>query len=115
MVLEQGELKFSLTTKGVKVTTSDPSHFPALLELEVAPSVDAAFIPIEKIIFYGAGSYGAGKLIADEYLKTVWPSADVTLYNDTVAEVNALCSSEPGFACIIGTGSNCTFFDGGHS
>jgi len=68
---------------------------------------------IEKIYFYGAG---CGTKTARAYLKNVFnaifKNADISIYEDTLAAVKSLQTNTPGIVCILGTGSNCSYFDG---
>jgi glucosamine kinase len=68
---------------------------------------------IEAIYFYGAGcvSPSVNQVVAkplSEFFKT----EDVQVNTDLMAAARALCGSQPGIACILGTGSNSCFYDG---
>lgn len=62
--------------------------------------------------FYGAGC-GTKTPVAllKNVLETIFINATVTVQEDTVAAVYA-ATSEPGIVCILGTGSNSSYFDG---
>lgn len=111
-ILEDGEIKFTVNMKGINVTTADPILFENFIEKDLAPLIDSTFIPVQKIIYYGAGATGAGKTLAETILGKFWPSADIIVHCDSLAVVHALCGNTPGFAAILGTGANCVFFDG---
>ncbi len=68
---------------------------------------------VDKIFFYGAG---CGTQTARNYLQEVFEdifsNADIEIYEDTIAAVKSLQTTEPGIVCILGTGSNCSYFDG---
>ena len=68
---------------------------------------------VEKIYFYGAG---CGTQTARNYLREVFEdifiNADIDIQEDTIAAVKSLRTDVPGVVCILGTGSNCSFFDG---
>lgn len=68
---------------------------------------------VQKIYFYGAG---CGTQTATNYLKEVFErvfeNADIEIYEDTIAAVKSLETNKPGIVCILGTGSNCSYFDG---
>ena len=68
---------------------------------------------VEKIFFYGAG---CGTQHAVNYLrdvfKDIFVNAEIVIQEDTIAAVKSLQTNEPGVVCILGTGSNCSFYDG---
>ena len=68
---------------------------------------------VDKIFFYGAG---CGTQTATNYLnevfERVFENADIEIYEDTIAAVKSLQTNKPGIVCILGTGSNCSYFDG---
>jgi len=68
---------------------------------------------VEKIFFYGAG---CGTQTSRKFLKTIFKSifdkAEIEIYEDTIAAVKSLQTNEPGIVCIVGTGSNCSYYDG---
>ncbi|CAM1366637.1 BadF-type ATPase [Tenacibaculum sediminilitoris] len=66
-----------------------------------------------QIHFYGAGcgsSIAANSL--HNILKSVFKTAEIFVYEDTLAAVYASTHSKPGIVCILGTGSNSCYFDG---
>lgn len=68
---------------------------------------------IKDVWFFGAGCSEAGRIekVASA-LKAVMPNAEVAVDHDLTGAVYALCGDRPGFACILGTGSNSVLFDG---
>ncbi|NAS30138.1 N-acetylglucosamine kinase [Flavobacteriaceae bacterium R38] len=69
---------------------------------------------VNKLHFYGAG---CGTIRMKNFLKEIFQeyfvNAEITIKEDTYAAVYA--TTEPGksaIACILGTGSNCCYFDG---
>lgn len=66
-----------------------------------------------EIHFYGSGcSTPERNAVISSGLELSFPKAAVTIYHDIQAAVNATCSETPGVVGIIGTGSNCVYFDG---
>lgn len=70
---------------------------------------------VTHIYFYGAGC-GTEKprLSLKGVLEKIFPKAEVDVQEDTMAAVRA-CQNSPDEAavvCIMGTGSNCSYFDG---
>ena len=70
---------------------------------------------VKHIHFYGAGC-GTSKprIILHDVLKDYFPEAQIEVKEDTYAAVRACISNEKESAivCILGTGSNCSFYDG---
>ncbi len=70
---------------------------------------------VSHIFFYGAGCGTENpKMLLEVVLKTIFPNADVTVKEDTYAAVYSTINSnnEAAVVCILGTGSNCSYFDG---
>jgi N-acetylglucosamine kinase-like BadF-type ATPase len=70
---------------------------------------------VSHIFFYGAGC-GTEKprLLLQEVLQTFFPNAVIEVKEDTYAAAYATIktNNEAAIICILGTGSNCSFFDG---
>jgi N-acetylglucosamine kinase-like BadF-type ATPase len=70
---------------------------------------------VTHVFFYGAGC-GTEKpsLLLKSVLETYFPKALVEVREDTYAAVRACIDSndEAAVVCILGTGSNCSYFDG---
>lgn len=69
---------------------------------------------ITEVFFYGAScSSDDRKQIVFDALKKYFPNAtNIKVDHDMNAAAYATCSSKPGIACILGTGSNSCVFDG---
>ncbi|MBC3846523.1 N-acetylglucosamine kinase [Winogradskyella echinorum] len=70
---------------------------------------------VTHIFFYGAGC-GTEKprLLLKSIIETYFPNAEVEVREDTYAAVRACINTndEAAVVCILGTGSNCSYFDG---
>jgi N-acetylglucosamine kinase-like BadF-type ATPase len=67
---------------------------------------------VKQLFFYGAGcGTETPRLILQEFFKSYFTNASVTVKEDTYAAVYATTTA-PGIVCILGTGSNSSFFDG---
>lgn len=65
------------------------------------------------VYYYGAGCSSAEKVqIVKTALAKVFTHAEIHVEHDLLASARALCGSQPGIACIIGTGSNSCYYDG---
>jgi len=69
---------------------------------------------VDHLYFYGAGCGTKGPRIAlQQVLKTYFKNAVISVKEDTLAAVYSTVEvNEPAVVCILGTGSNCTFYDG---
>ena len=70
---------------------------------------------VEHVFFYGAGCGTAeASRMLKNVLKSIFSNAKVSVKEDTYAAVFSTIDSEasPAVVCILGTGSNCTYFDG---
>lgn len=76
---------------------------------------DLGFNPadVEKIYFFGAGcaTYDTDEVISNG-LSLFFTNADISCENDLVASAYATCGDEKGLTCILGTGSNISYYDG---
>ncbi len=70
---------------------------------------------VEYVFFYGAGcgTVEASRMLKN-VLKSIFSNAKVSVKEDTYAAVFSTIDSKasPAVVCILGTGSNCTYFDG---
>jgi glucosamine kinase len=69
--------------------------------------------PVTKIFYYGAGI--SSEKNADTIHQAFAPyfsTAHIEVGWDLLAAARALCGTEPGIACILGTGSNSCCYDG---
>jgi len=108
---KKGEIFFKIDTKGL-----NPAVFPKETLYDRIISKDELNKirnKVEKIFFYGAG---CGTPTPRKYLREVFEeifkNAEIDIREDTIAAVKSLQTSTPGIVCILGTGSNCSYFDG---
>jgi N-acetylglucosamine kinase-like BadF-type ATPase len=69
---------------------------------------------VDSLFFYGAGC-GTDRMknFLTEVFQNYFPNAKVTVHEDTYAAVYATTpKNEKAIVCILGTGSNCSYFDG---
>lgn len=82
---------------------------------DIKANIPAAFPcgSVNEIYFYGAGVTPLLYPLMERVLKAVFRAADtVFIAMDTLASCRALLQREPGFAAILGTGSNSCLYDG---
>ncbi|RXG12523.1 N-acetylglucosamine kinase-like BadF-type ATPase [Leeuwenhoekiella aestuarii] len=98
-------------TLGINPMVLDSRELKKVLENEKALANNKE--QIEKIYFFGAG---CGTPETDEKLKKILqdffsPDIQIQIRGDLDAAVEA-ATTQSGIVCILGTGSNCCFFDG---
>ncbi|RZJ34276.1 MAG: N-acetylglucosamine kinase [Flavobacterium sp.] len=69
---------------------------------------------VSHLFFYGAGcGTERMKLYLSKAFRSYFPNAEVSVHEDTYAAVFATTpKNEKAIVCILGTGSNCSYFDG---
>lgn len=76
--------------------------------------IKAQRLNVSYLFFYGAGC-GTEKprLMLKEVLEDYFPNAQVSVHEDTWAAVfSSINNNEAAVVCILGTGSNCSYYDG---
>lgn len=69
--------------------------------------------PVKKIFYYGAGlSSEKNMAVIQSAFSDYFTDAKIEVGWDLLAAARALCGTEPGIACILGTGSNSCLYDG---
>ena len=99
-------------TLGINPTVQ--SHEEILQKIHTNQNLLAVANSVESVRFYGAGcSSDERNALVENALKTVFKNAkNINVDHDMKAAAIAICGSEPGIACILGTGSNSIFYDG---
>lgn len=67
---------------------------------------------ISLVAFYGAGCYEDKYEVIEDALRPLFPNADFDIAMDLLASARALLGHKPGFAAILGTGTNSCLYDG---
>lgn len=103
-------------SRDTKITAGMNPYFQTREEIE--SEMKNSLLPflgersIESIFFYGAGcAFHEKNRIVEEAVTSVIP-AKMEVNSDLIAAARALCGTEPGIACILGTGSNSCLYDG---
>jgi N-acetylglucosamine kinase-like BadF-type ATPase len=107
-VLDGAQVK-AVTTVGISPVYLKPAQIKKILKKEVLP---VAGEDVDKIWFYGAGVVGDLKDALTECLADSFPKAEMAVESDMLAACRALFGDGAGIACILGTGSNCCYWDG---
>ncbi|RFZ81813.1 N-acetylglucosamine kinase [Mucilaginibacter terrenus] len=77
------------------------------------PDLIALASQVEEIYFFGAGCSSPDRHeIISNALSAYFTQSYISVDSDLLASAFATCGHEKGFCCILGTGSNISFFDG---
>ncbi|MEJ7643337.1 MAG: N-acetylglucosamine kinase [Chryseolinea sp.] len=108
-----------IETNGAIAQASAPGFNPYYQPIEdLKRNVQELLLPkinerVNKIFFYGAGvSSVKNQLTIKSAFLEFFPEAQIEIGWDLLAAARALCGTEPGIACIMGTGSNSCLYDG---
>jgi N-acetylglucosamine kinase-like BadF-type ATPase len=67
---------------------------------------------VDEIVFYGAGCYENKYTVIQDAMQPLFPQANVFVAMDLLGSARALLGNNPGFAAILGTGTNSCLYDG---
>ena len=68
---------------------------------------------VTEIYFFGAGCSSPDRHeIVSNALSTLFPKAYISVDSDLLGSAYATCGHDKGLCCVLGTGSNISFFDG---
>ena len=78
-----------------------------------APEIQEYVDQVKEIYFFGAGCSSPDRReIISNALSKVFKNAFVSVDVDIIASIYATCGISSGICCILGTGSNISYFDG---
>lgn len=109
---EQGKVIFTTQSLGLnpEVLTKEEIIFRLEDKFDISQNKKKA----THLFFYGAGC-GTDRMknFLTDVFQEYFSNANITVYEDTYAAVFATTpKNEQAIVCILGTGSNCSFFDG---
>lgn len=68
---------------------------------------------VKEIYFFGAGCSSPDKVeVISNGISSFFTKAYVSVEHDLIGSAYATCGDEPGLTCILGTGSNISYYDG---
>lgn len=103
--------KKNFQTQGINPYFLQENEIIAIFKNEI--KINLSKTSIDEIHFYGAGiSSDDKKKTIERCLKSYFNIKKVFSYSDMLAAARATCQHESGIACILGTGSNSTYYNG---
>jgi len=101
----------SITTQGISPYFLGRDQIVKLLEQDLIPELKST--DIDKLHFYGTGLTNPSNVkIVRLAMMELFPNAEINFHDDLLGAARALCGSEKGVACILGTGANSCYYDG---
>lgn len=109
-LLNEGKKK-TIFTPGLSPYFLSTEEIRDLVQKEVAGKLKNP--TIEKLFFYGTGCANPENAKSvKKALKAVFPGAQIAVETDLMGAARAVCGTNKGIACILGTGSNSCYFNG---
>ena len=109
--LVQKKKRQTIFTLGINPYFLGDSRIVELIKAELLPGLEK--VNLSEVYFYGTGLSNPNNVgIIKKALKQVFPKSNVQVYPDIMATARASCGTTKGIACILGTGSNCCYFNG---
>lgn len=110
-VLVDDDVQHCFRTLGYNPYFMDSDAIFQSLNEKLLPYLDAA--RVSAVFFYGAGcSLLENNQVVELALMKCFDRADIHVGHDMLAAARALLGHQPGFAAILGTGSNTCLYDG---
>ena len=109
--LLNGKKKTIFITSGMSPYFLNGDQMQELLTNDVLPKTKK--VNVDEIFFYGTGCSNPDNVkIVKKAFKNIFPKAVISIDHDLLAAAKALCGSQKGIACILGTGSNSCYYNG---
>ena len=110
-LLKKGGKPLFFKTTGINPHLQSSDVIASLLQEELDWNHDKH--QADSIVFYGAGAGKKDKQTQlTAVLKKFFGISKVEVHGDIMAAARAMCGDNPGMVCILGTGSNCCYYDG---
>lgn len=109
-VINSGAPRESLFTSGINPFFLTDQEIYSLLKKELGDLEGGKF---SHVYYYGTGCNSAVRenTVRDAIVQFL-SAEEIFVGSDMLAAARSLCMTEPGIACIIGTGSNSCYYDG---
>ena len=110
-LINEAGRRLHFNTEGYNPYFAKQDYIENSLRTTLPDYLDAS--KLEEVYYYGAGcSTDANKKIVAHAMQKVFVNAKINIDHDLLASCRALLGDEPGFAAILGTGTNTCFYDG---
>lgn len=110
-LLDDAGKKIYFNTEGYNPYFVDSEYIHSSLKRGLPQ--DLPYHQITEVNYYGAGVHNEEKAaIVVEAMAQIFTHADIRVGHDLIAAARALLGDQPGFAAILGTGTNTCIYDG---
>lgn len=110
-VLTDGSITHCVNTQGINPFHQSPDVIKDIITSELLPQING--ITPDEIHFYGSGCNSGNAEIVKSLLSEIFKeTTEISVSNDLLGAARAVCGSNKGIACIMGTGANSCLFDG---
>lgn len=112
-LVEHGEVLQQIFTKGTNPFFQSEEEISNEIATTLLPQLQAS--ELDAVYFYGAGCAFPDKIetVRRAILRHLHVKEQVEVSTDMLAAARSLCGHHAGIACIMGTGSNSCYYDGG--
>lgn len=112
-LVEHGEVLQQIFTKGTNPFFQSEEEISNEIATALLPQLQAS--ELDAVYFYGAGCAFPDKIetVRRAILRHLHVKEQVEVSTDMLAAARSLCGHHAGIACIMGTGSNSCYYDGG--
>lgn len=115
-LFSDGKTIVRFSTQGINPFHQGEDTIRDIVGKELHAAIDGAvglLSQVSSIRFYGAGCRGEAADRLRSILLEAFPGcSDVFVGSDLMAAAHAVCGTEEGIACILGTGANSCLYDG---
>ena len=109
-LVKEQQIVFRFESEGYNPCYNDPEEITGSLRKSLPMEYD--WNKIELVAFYGAGCYEDKYAVIENALRPLFSKARFDVAMDLMASARALLGHDPGFAAILGTGTNSCLYDG---
>ena len=108
---QQGKVIRDVYTDGINPFYQTDMEIITLLANQLIPKLET--IDIDRIYFYGAGcAFPDKKILVSRGLVRFFGNSIIDIQSDLLGAARSLFQHEKGIACILGTGSNSSYYNG---
>jgi len=105
-----GKVLLRFTGKGISPVYQSEDEIAEEIKMNVLPKL--VNVTVTAIHFYGTGCLPENISLVKNALYRSFPIDAIEVHSDLIAAAHSLCGHRPGIACILGTGSNSSEWDG---
>ena len=110
-VLVSGKIRKRITTPGISPYFMDEQTIESLILKSFGKKFKAD--SVDQVFFYGTGCAAPQNArLVKSALTRVWPHSKIEVADDLLGATRALCGRKAGIACILGTGSSSSYYNG---